>query len=301
MKLLSGLVCLAGIVSAVVSSTCRLVSLSGGGSHGAFEAGVLSRIVEREDFQPWDVTVGVSAGSLGVLSLLKDDYEANMEYVRRMWWGTRTSDVLSPLSSDTALSGNEKVMHLIDDTYMHLKGSRSGGVFRVGVTDLETGKFVSLPLLSDPPDLTRVLASTSIPVVFPPVEIPHLGRLFVDGGLQTNEMIFSALPFCPSGTKDYEMDLIFAYFEGNDYHPSDWNLITIALRAVDLVTKEFNNLLFKTLGDCREGKSDGRITIRLHMPGRDSPSSRISTLDFDHGEELWKLGFYNSTVTVLRC
>jgi hypothetical protein len=32
-----------------------------------------------------------------------------------------------------------------------------------------------------------------------------------------------------------------------------------------------------------------------------STPSRISTLDFDHGEELWKEGFYNTSSRIIYC
>lgn len=299
MKLISGLIFLSGVVATVISTTCRLVSFSGGGSHGAFESGVLNKMVHEKDFGNWDVHLGVSAGSLTVLSLLRDDYKNNLDYVRDIWWNTKTLDVLSPLSSDTSLSGNDKVFELINKTFHSLVGSPSRGVFRAGVTDLETGNFLALPLSSDTPDLKRILASTSIPIVFPPVFIESLGITAVDGGLQCNEMIFGGLQFCPEGTTNYEMDLVFAYFEENNYTPKSWNLFTVGYRTVDIITHEFNNLLFKTLGNCEKKSSNFKITII--MPDPNSPSSGISALDFDHGEQLWKEGYYNTTKKVIYC
>ena len=50
---------------------CRVLSMSGGGSFGAFEAGVLARMLEEQPGLDYDYMLGVSAGSLnaGYLSL----------------------------------------------------------------------------------------------------------------------------------------------------------------------------------------------------------------------------------------
>lgn len=303
---LSPLLRIAGVVASFIGSaaaaTCKIVSFSGGGSHGAFEAGVLSRMVEQEGFRPWDVHLGVSAGSLTVLSLLKDGYIENAKYVREIWSRTKTSDVLSPLSSRVSLSGNGKVLRLIEDTYQGLRGDPSTGVFRAGVTDLETGMFLALPLHPPSPDLSMVLASTSIPIVFPPVYVPSLGITAVDGGLQSNEIIFSGFHFCPEGSGEIELDLVFANVEENDYAPEAWNLFTVARRTVDIMFSEFNNLFFKTLGACDgfDGGGAGTV-IRVVMPPEDSPLRGVSVLDFDHGAELWMEGYYNATVRSFRC
>jgi predicted patatin/cPLA2 family phospholipase len=294
MRLISTVVFLGGLVATALATTCRIVSLSGGGSHGAFESGVLSKLVSEPNFEPWDVYAGVSAGSLSVLSLLKEDIKSNLDLVRQIWWDTKTRDILEPLKSGNSLSGNEKIIDLINRTYTRMTGDPGRGEYRVGVVDLVTGNFLALPLDPGAPDLRRVLASTSIPVVFPPVDIPELGILAVDGGLQSNEMVFSTLQFCPEGTTGYEMDLVFANMEKNEFNPPSWDIFTITYRTLDVIFNEFNNLYFKVVSACESGK----IKINIHMPP--SPSG-VTTLDFDHGEELWNIGFYNSTSRVIYC
>jgi hypothetical protein len=284
------------ILATALGSVCRLVSLSGGGSHGAYESGVLNRLVNEEGWKPWDVHLGVSAGSLGILSLMKNDYNQNLDLVRQIWWETKTSDILDPLHSNNSLSGHAKIIRLIQETFDQLTGSPSPGIFRAGVTDLDNGKFVSLPLDTGVPDLSRILASTSIPLVFPPVRIPELGFTAVDGGLQSNEIFLSGLQYCPEGTTSYEMDLLFAYYQADEDHHPTWSFFEILLRTVDLIKSDYNNLFFKQVSECSRIGSDVRVTI--HMP---SSPSKISTLDFDHGEELWREGFYNSTSKIIYC
>lgn len=284
------------LFATTLGTVCRLVSLSGGGSHGAYEAGVLNKLVQSEAFQPWDVHLGVSAGSLGILTLMKDDYARNMDVVRQIWWDTKTSDVLDLLHSKNSFSGQDKILRLIRKTLDDLSGSPSSGIFRAGVTNLDNGQFTSLPVDPSSPDLSRILASTSIPLVFPPVEIPEFGFTAVDGGLQSNEIFLTGLQYCPPGTTSYEMDLIFAYYQADEDYHATWGFFDILVRTVDLIRSDYNNQFYKQVVDCSKARSKTQITV--HMP---SNPSRISTLDFDHGEELWKEGFYNTSSKIIYC
>ena len=43
-------------------NSCKILSLSGGGVYGAFEMGIVSKLLENN--KTWDLFTGVSAGSL---------------------------------------------------------------------------------------------------------------------------------------------------------------------------------------------------------------------------------------------
>jgi len=287
---ISGILAFTGLVTA---TTCRLVSLSGGGSHGAFEAGVLSNIIESPTWNPWDVHLGVSAGSLGVLGLMKNDYTENTAIMKSVWGVTKTYDVIQPRLFENSLSGNDKVKKLILGTYASLKGSPAGGKFVVGVTNLVTGGFEARELDPFDPFFNYVLASTSIPVVFPPV-----GEL-VDGGLQKNEMFLSGLEYCPPGSLSYEMDLIFANLEVPDNVQPPKTILEITARSLDIIRRDFNNLYYKTVLSCQGAVSRGlNLTVTIHNPPSPIP---VGTLDFDKGDMLWRLGYYNSTKLLIKC
>ena len=287
------------IVPVIADTTCRILSMSGGGSHGAFEMGAVTRLMETPSWQPWDVHLGVSAGALGVVSLLKTDYQTNMEKVKSIWSGITTGDIIEPLKSSNSFSGNNKVMGLISKTYDSLTGPPSNGVFRVGVTDLISGEFISLPLDPASPNLTYALASTSIPVVFPPSIIAWQNKIIeaVDGGLQKNEYYLTGLQYCPKGSTDYVMDLVFANYEADDYHPSSWNLWTITTRSLELIMNDFDDLYFKDVSDC-SNRRNLNLEVRIHEPPY--PIS-IGGLDFNQGSLLWLLGYNNLTTTIYHC
>lgn len=300
MKFLSTLFTLASVIIPVMSNTvCRILSMSGGGSHGAFEMGVVTRLTESEEWKPWDVHLGVSAGSLGVVGLLKDDYETNMVKVKNIWSGITTKDVIEPLKSKNSFSGNDKIYKLINETYYSLTGNPSSGVFQVGVTDLISGEFISLPLKPNLPNLTYVLASTSIPLVFPPSVIQWKDKriMAVDGGLQKNEYYLSSLQYCPPKSTSYIIDLIFANYEPDSFNPTSWNLWNIATRSIELITNDFDDLYFKDIGEC-SGWGGLKLEVRIHQP---TIPITINGLDFNYGSLLWNLGYNNYTTTIRHC
>jgi hypothetical protein len=273
--------------------------LSGGGSHGAFEAGVVNRLMDNPGWKPWDVHLGVSAGALGIVGMLKSDYQENMQKVKKVWSEIDTGDVLEPLKSSNSFSGNQKIYKIISDTYDQLTGSPSDGIFQVGVVDLVSGEFISLPLQTSSPNLTYVLASTSIPIVFPPIGIRWKNKdiTAVDGGLQKNEFYLSGLEYCPPGSTSFEMDLVFANYETDTYQPTSWNLWTISTRSIELVMNDFNDMYFKDVSEC-SGLKGLNLEMRIHGPS--SPLD-VKSLDFDQGSLLWYLGYNNMTTTTYYC
>jgi len=304
MKLFTTLLCVASLVVPVVADTvCRILSMSGGGSHGAFEMGVVTRLMEAPEWKPWDVHLGVSAGSLGLVGLLKDDYQENMERVKNIWSGITTRDIIEPLASKNSFSGNQKIMKLVIETHDTLTGEPVNGVFQVGVTDLVSGEFVSLPLDPRNPNFTYVLASTSIPVVFPPSAIEWKEKMLVavDGGLQKNEYYLTGLQYCPPGSDSFIMDMVFANYEPDVQQqpsPTWWNLWAIASRSIQLVLRDFDDLYFKDVSECSGQERGINLEVRIHSP---SLPLQVGGLDFDHGSLLWDLGYHNMTTVVHRC
>lgn len=292
LKLLAGFVGIVLPTMVTSSSVCRILSLSGGGSHGAFEAGVLQSMLEKPDFQPWDVHLGVSAGGLGVLSLTKDDYLPNMETIRDTWANSKTKDIIEPLSSGNSLSGNSKIYKLIQNTYNSMTGDPTSGYFGVGVTDLSTGTFNVLDIDTTHVVFDSFVASAAIPVVFPPV-----GSL-VDGGLQKNEIFLSGLEYCEEKYDYIIMDLVFANYEAEQNVPGPWSLWNTAKRSLDIVKEDFDNMYFKSVVSCDHFESTLGLTVNIIMPPE---PITISSLDFDHGDMLWNLGYYNSTIVTVTC
>ena len=78
---------------------CKVLSLSGGGSYGAYEFGVISHIIENnEDGGKWDLITGVSAGSINTLylgTILPEDEKIVLNDLKELWWNTKSNDIYS--------------------------------------------------------------------------------------------------------------------------------------------------------------------------------------------------------------
>ena len=188
--------------------------LSGGGSHGAFGAGFLngwSRSGTRPEFK---LVTGISTGALiAPLAFVGKEYDP---VLTKMYTGVSTEDVarirgISALWNDS-LADSAPLMKILE-TYINeefidlvAQAHNSGRRLYIGTTNLDAQRFViwnmgALANINDPemPELFRkiMLASASIPVVYPPVmiEVTSDGQVYdemhVDGGVIT-QVFFTA-------------------------------------------------------------------------------------------------------------
>ncbi len=187
--------------------TC--LALSGGGSYGAFQAGLLVGWSEAGNRPEFDAVTGVSTGALvATLAFLGPGYDSELQrvytslntediYLRR-WVKAFFSDSLadnSPLASQIDKALSPEVMTKL--AAEHRKGRR----LYISTTDLESRQPVvwdvgAIAARAEPGAKELIakllLASAAIPVFFPPVEIPvevdgrRLVERHVDGGVTQN-------------------------------------------------------------------------------------------------------------------
>src|SRR5215213_7947730 len=170
--------------------------LSGGGSLGAVQVGMLQALGER-GVTP-DLLVGTSAGALNAVFLAAHGMStASLDVLARTWTALRRDDVF-PLRAPQmmlALAGARDA--LCSDSGLGRLVRRHLGFARledapipvhIVTTDLLTGEEV---LLSEGDPVSAVLASSAIPAVLPPVR--RDGRTLVDGGLADNAAISQAV------------------------------------------------------------------------------------------------------------
>ena len=82
------------------ANTCTALVMSGGGSNGAWEAGVLWGLVHygNKDDYKWDVVSGVSAGSInsaGIGVFAPGDEMRGTETLIDLWGNLKTKDIYS--------------------------------------------------------------------------------------------------------------------------------------------------------------------------------------------------------------
>ena len=171
--------------------------LSGGGSLGAVQVGMLQALGER-GVTP-DLLVGSSAGALNAAFVAGHGTgRAALEELGGLWRSLRRRDVflLRPVQGVLALAGRRTSLFSADPLRRLVEATNLGyddlleariALHLIG-TDLGSGREV---LLSRGSAVSAVLASAAIPGVFPPV--PHQGRLLVDGCITQHTAIRHAV------------------------------------------------------------------------------------------------------------
>ena len=199
----------------------RILVLSSGGVNGAFGAGVLTAWSERGDRPDFDMVTGVSVGALlAPFAFAGPAFDDRLEGTFRSLERADIMEgkgILSSLLWDESLMESEplatRIAASVDGELLAAVAlrHRAGGRLYVGTTDLDRGVFVVWDLGAvadaggpDALDLFRrvLLASASIPVVYPPVYFATAtgDEMHVDGAV-TRSM------FVPSGVFDVERAL----------------------------------------------------------------------------------------------
>jgi NTE family protein len=170
--------------------------LSGGGSLGAVQVGMLQALTERR-IAP-DLLIGTSAGALNAVFVAAHGTSpAVLDRLAAVWAALRRDDIfpvrapqmlLALTGARDSLCTHQGLERLVRQ-YVHLAGLEDAAIpVHLVATDLLSGAEV---LLSEGDPLTAVLASSAVPAVLPPVR--RDGRTLVDGGLADNAAISQAV------------------------------------------------------------------------------------------------------------
>ncbi|MFO7190480.1 MAG: patatin-like phospholipase family protein [Pseudomonadota bacterium] len=187
-------------------TTRKALVLGGGGARGAYQLGMLEVLVEQHDFQ---IIRGVSAGAINAVVLAQaetgpgshDNLRAQLKQLEQLWlhdirgpqsvFRKRLFGKLATLFWADSLYTIEPV-HALMRKYVSLERlRRSGRDFEVGAVSLVTGRYASYGP-DDPHFMDKLVASMSLPPVFPPVEVKDEADVLVDGGMRTITPLASA-------------------------------------------------------------------------------------------------------------
>jgi hypothetical protein len=193
----------------------NILALSGGGSNGAFGAGILNGWSATGTRPIFKIVTGISTGALiAPFAFLGEDYD---QVLKQVYTSVETKDIMklnSYLISEQGLDSladssplrklikkyvTEKVIRSV--ALAHQKGRR----LYIGTTDLDVGRLVIWNMGAiasyDNPEADNLfrkilLASASIPILLPPVYIPvEAGgeiyeEMHVDGGVSTQVFLY---------------------------------------------------------------------------------------------------------------
>ncbi len=170
----------------------RALVLSGGGSKGAFQVGVLKRWM-GEQGTDYDIMCGSSVGALNIAGLASAPFGRPKEAIRLLenFWLTKIVGTKSvyrrwwPFGRwhslwKTSVYDSTPLIHLIRENIDPVKVASCGRLLAVGAVCLDTGEH-EFGTGKDPRFIDWVLASASYPVFLAPVEIN--GKLYSDGGM----------------------------------------------------------------------------------------------------------------------
>jgi len=165
--------------------------LSGGGSLGAVQVGMLLALSDRGVVP--DLLVGSSVGALNAAFLAGHPGRPGIESLARVWCGLSRHDVF-PTSArrvagaivrrSNALADPRRLRALLEQQLGYERLEDAPWPVSVVATEVMTGREV---VLSAGPAVDAVMASAALPAVFPPVEVD--GHLLMDGGVVNNTPI----------------------------------------------------------------------------------------------------------------
>ncbi len=200
---------------AFLKKPINYLAISGGGSDGAFGAGILSGWSKAGTRPEFNVVTGISTGAIiAPFAFLGSDYDG---VLREIYTQYRTEDALQYRSALGTLFGDSAAdatgMQTLIRKYIDAevikaiaKEHKNGRTLIIGTTNLDAGRPViwnigriaasgtphALPLIQD-----IIQASAAIPGVFPPVMIEYIAdgkryqEMHVDGGVTRQVFLFS--------------------------------------------------------------------------------------------------------------
>ncbi len=268
------------------ANTYNVLALSGGGSFGAVEIGILDKINSMEN-KKYDVYTGISAGGLNVGFLSHfDNLNLGLYEVKNIYTELKNRNVFEILpNTNVSLLNTEPLRKTITKTLSKLGSTNQATL--IGSTNLNTAHLdiYEYHKLNNEQQINLLMATSAIPVVFPPIKFNNY--LYVDGGEMFNEIITDI-------TSDKFINVTFIT-PSNGIKPN-YNIVTfkdIVKRNIDIVTSTFNNQIYKANVNCEKPRGV------IYMWYCDSSTlSGYSSLDFNYGDELIKIGYDNAKYDV---
>lgn len=252
----------------------RALVLSGGGAKGAFQYGALRYIVEKESMELppstyFNIISGVSVGSLNGVMMAQD----NFDKLTALWGHISKNDIYKGnlkllhifwrlISHKLSVMSNEPLQEMIKK---HVSLSKVLGAdcdFMFGTVSVDTGLYYAFHAADFDNEVqfrNGILASTAMPVIWPPVkELKTKSGLnytqLVDGGVRNISPLGDVIDFDPD-------EVVIINCNSEDFSPypdAAKNMLKIAIRVLTEITL---NEIFRQ--DIREFLHINRILKQL--------------------------------------
>ena len=261
------------------------LAISGGGPNGAFSAGLMKGWSESGERPPFVIVTGVSTGALvAPFAFLGPEYDDTLQ---TLYTTISTKDIVIERPIFSALLGDSlddvtPLNHLLDKyiTENVMRGIaakyREGRRLFIGTTNLDAGR----PVIWDISEIANsgapnalhlihevLLASASVPGVFPPVYIDvvaygkHFKEMHVDGGATSQLFLYPASLHWNTVAQDlaltgrHRLYIIRNSQLSPDWQPVKPELLPIVERSIDSLirTQGIGDLYRMYLGVQRDG------------------------------------------------
>lgn len=267
--------------------TGRALVLAGGGSKGAFQVGVLQRLMGDQQ-NDYELLCGTSVGAINASYLAQAPLGQPGQAIARLRaeWDTVTNDKVrkrwfpfgrAEAFFKTSVYDSEPVHQWIRSGLDASKVRSSGRRLRVVAVSFGTGE--SFVADERTPDLAEwVIASSAFPVMFTPASIR--GDLWTDGGLRSVTPLGEAIR---AGADDIDVVLCSDPFGKSSFDVKDARAIPqLLLRSIDIMNDEVSRADLRIAGlknDLSQLRPEYRkVKIRLFQPKEPLP---FDSLDFD--------------------
>ncbi len=242
--------------------------LSGGGAKGAFQAGAEAYAREEKGYD-WSIIAGVSVGALNGGMLAMEKYARLKEL-----WDTMSNDrvytgrfnlwaVLRMVFGARSALGNKPLEKLIMGEFDPQLIKKD---LRVGAVSLTSGEYKIFK--PDHPGFAKaVLASTTMPIIWPPVQMSPPYSEMVDGGVRNVSPLGDVLDDDP----DEVIIINCSPDEPNALNKPLKGALDIAMRTIDVMVNEI------FVGDMRE-------FVRINHNVKEAEKANV-TLHNEKGKE----------------
>ena len=253
---------------------CAFV-LSGGGSLGAVQVGMLKALLET-GCRP-DMLVGTSVGAVNAAWIGGHPDVDRVDELAGIWLSLRRGDVfpLNPFMSAKGLLGrsnhfiaNDNLRKILEENIPYRRLEEARLPVHVVATELKSGRAT---ILSSGPAIPALLASCAIPGVFPPVSIGR--REYVDGGVANHTPVSVAIEL--GASKIYVLPVGYPWL---NREPT--NALGMALHALARIVEQ------KLDADVALHRDVADIHV---LPALDLAD--VSPADFTHTKELIDWGY----------
>ena len=219
-KCLIAIVLLLGF-TAVDAKRCYGLSMEGGGTHGAYEAGILYSFAHNmpPDEIQWNVISGISTGSInaGQCAQFPMGNETEMaDWLIATWELIQNQDMIAPPWPGSVANAvfNRPSLFNTENFRTFMNGRCGDTINRnvtFGTTDLVTGAFTDFTQDVGAENIvTALMCSAAPPVAFPPIQFQD--SWYVDGGITDNLDGFEAIKYCLDlgySESEITVDLLF--------------------------------------------------------------------------------------------